>query len=128
MAQQRASAQITLSESLATLGNKHPKVIEAKMRMASADKLIKEQLSKTPEDILKTAGENITFAQASAVPSSPKPLLVIGIALLVGLLMGIAIAIWRERNCLIKSGLTGDPSSLKHSIAFVSTAAHERSV
>ena len=98
LSQQRASAQAILSESLATLGDKHPKVIQAKMRLASADSLIKEQLSKTPEDILKTADENITFAQASTIPSSPNPPLLIGIALLVGLLAGIGIAIWLERS------------------------------
>jgi uncharacterized protein involved in exopolysaccharide biosynthesis len=98
LSQQLGSALALLSESLATLGEKHPKVIEAKMRVASADSLMKELLSKTPKEILKTAGENITLAEASAVPSSPKPLLFIGLALLVGLLAGVGIAIWRERG------------------------------
>jgi uncharacterized protein involved in exopolysaccharide biosynthesis len=59
---------------------------------------MKEQLSKTPKEILKTADENVTLADASVVPSSPKPLPFIGIALLVGLLTGIGIAIWLERG------------------------------
>ena len=40
---QRAAAQTALSESLATLGDKHPKVREARMRLASVEALIKEQ-------------------------------------------------------------------------------------
>ena len=74
---QRGAAQTALSETLATLGDKHPKVKEARMRLASAESLMKEQLTKTADDIQKSAGENITFAEASVVPSSPNPPLII---------------------------------------------------
>jgi len=95
---QRAAAQAALSENLATLGDKHPKVREARMRLASIDRLTKEELRKSPEDIQKLAGENITFAEASVVPSSPNPPLIIGFALVVGLAGGIGRALWLERN------------------------------
>ena len=94
LSEQRDSAQATLSQQLATFGDKHPKVIEARVRLATADSLFKAELGKSTEEILNGAGENIAFAQANVVPSSPKPLLVIGLAFLVGLLASIGLAIW----------------------------------
>jgi len=115
---QRAAAQAALSEDLATLGDKHPKVQEARMRLASIDRLTKEELSKSPEDIEKLAGENITFAEASVIPSSPNPPLIIGFALVVGLAGGIGRALWLERNpqqeWLQKSEPTGGRSLALH--------------
>jgi uncharacterized protein involved in exopolysaccharide biosynthesis len=93
---QRSSAEATLSRQLAIFGVKHPRVIKAKMRLAATDDLLKEQLSEAPEVILQTAGENVT--KAIAARSSPKPPLVIGLLLLVGLVVGIAVALWLERS------------------------------
>lgn len=94
LSEQRDSAQATLSQQLATFGDKHPKVIEARVRLATADSLFNAELGKSTEEILNGAGENIAFAQANVVPSSPKPLLVIGLAFLVGLLASIGLATW----------------------------------
>jgi uncharacterized protein involved in exopolysaccharide biosynthesis len=109
---QRAAAQAELLESLATLGDKHPKVREARMRLANVDALMKEELSKSSDDIEQSAGENITFAQASVIPSSPNPPLILGIALFVGLAAGVGMALWLERGPklerMAKSALTGD--------------------
>ena len=112
---QRAAAQAALTESLATLGDKHPKVREARMRLASTDSLIKEQLSKSPDDILKSAGENITFAEASLIPSSPNPPLILGIALFLGLTSAIGLALWLERKPQLERSqkLSGDVSSYR---------------
>ena len=93
---QRSSAEATLSRQLAKFGDKHPRVTEAKMRLAATDDLLKEQLSEAPEVILQAAGENVT--KAIAAPSSPKPPFVIGLLLLVGLVVGIAVALWLERS------------------------------
>jgi uncharacterized protein involved in exopolysaccharide biosynthesis len=95
---QRAAAQAALSENLATLGEKHPKVREERMRLAGAESLIKEQLTKTPNEIQKSAGENITFAKASVIPSSPNPPFIIGLTLLAGLGVGIGLALRLERT------------------------------
>ena len=59
---------------------------------------MKEQPAKTSDDIQKSAGENITFAEASVIPSSPNPSLIIGLALLGGLAAGIGLAHWLERS------------------------------
>jgi uncharacterized protein involved in exopolysaccharide biosynthesis len=95
---QRGAAQAALTEALATLGDRHPKVQEARMRLASVEALMKAQQTKTPDDIQKSAGENITFAEASVIPSSPNPPLIIGLALLAGLGAGVGLALWRERG------------------------------
>jgi uncharacterized protein involved in exopolysaccharide biosynthesis len=95
---QRAAAQAALSENLATLGDKHPKVRAERMRLAGAESLMKEQLTKTPDEIQKSAGENITFAEASVIPSSPNPPLIIGLTFLAGLGVGIGLALRLERT------------------------------
>ena len=95
---QRGAAQAALTETLATLGDKHPKVQEARMRLASTEALMKDQLTKTADDIQKSAGENITFAEASVIPSSPNPPLIIFFALLGGMGVGIGLALWLERS------------------------------
>ena len=89
---QRDWAQQALSDDLATLGAKHPKVLEARMRLEAADALLKTELSKTTTEIERISGGNVTFAQATPIPSSPKAPVFIGIALLVGLAGGITMA------------------------------------
>ena len=72
LAERRAVAQAVLSENLATLGDKHPKVREAAMQLASTEAMIMEQLGKPRQAVINGAGENVTFAQANVVPSGPK--------------------------------------------------------
>jgi uncharacterized protein involved in exopolysaccharide biosynthesis len=100
---QRAAAYGELSEQLATFGEKHPKARAASLRVAAEDALFKAQLAKTPEELQRTAGENVTFARAVAVPSSPNPPRIIGIAMLLGLLGGIGLAYWLERRGVVSA-------------------------
>ena len=67
------------------------------MRLEAVDAVLKAQLSKTSEEIKRTAGGNVSFAQATTVPSSPNPPFLIGVASLVGLVGGVAIAALRGR-------------------------------
>jgi uncharacterized protein involved in exopolysaccharide biosynthesis len=97
LSQQRSSAQASLSKQLATFGDKHPKVTEARGRLAAADNLLEEQLSKSSEEILQAAGQSVSLAQATTIPSSPNSPFVIGLSLLVGLVVGIGLALWLER-------------------------------
>ena len=94
--QQRAYTQTILSSQLAKFGEKHPKVAELRAQLATMNDSLKRQLSDTPETILQTAGENVT--QAIAAPSSPHPLRVVGLFLLVSLLIGSGVALWLERD------------------------------
>ena len=55
---------------------------------------MKEQLSKPSEEIRRAAGENVTSAQAVAVPSSPDPKVFIGISLLIGFVVAGGLALF----------------------------------
>jgi uncharacterized protein involved in exopolysaccharide biosynthesis len=94
LAEQQALARSTLSTKLATLGEKHPQVRDARMRIAAADDLLEAETKKQPEEVLLAAGDKITLAQAEAVPSSPNPPAIIGISLLAGLAAGLGLAIY----------------------------------
>jgi len=98
LAERRAVAQAVLSENRATLGDKHPKVREAAMRLASTEALITDQLGKTRQAVVNAAGENVTFAQANVVPSGPNPATFVGVSLLFGLISGIGLVLWLEQN------------------------------
>jgi uncharacterized protein involved in exopolysaccharide biosynthesis len=128
---QRGAAQAALTETLATLGDRHPKVQEARMRLASTEALMKDQLTKTADDIQRSAGENITFAEASVIPSSPNPPLIIFFALLGGFGVGIGLALWLERSPqqrhAQRSQAAGDPRPEHASSAFEAPEAPRRS-
>jgi uncharacterized protein involved in exopolysaccharide biosynthesis len=98
LSHQRDLAQQRLTEQLATLGEKHPKVIEARALLEAAEGRLKIQPTKTAEEIEQTAGANVTFAQATTIPSSPNPLAVIVLAVLVGLVGSIVLARFRGRS------------------------------
>ena len=95
--QQRDAAERTLLQRRATFGEKHPKVIEAQLRLQAADARLNAQMGKTTEEIERRAGGNVTFAQADMVPSSPNPRILIGLALLIGLGGGTAMATFRGK-------------------------------
>ena len=112
---QREAAERTLLEKRATFGEKHPKVTEAQMRLRAADALLNAQMGKTTEEIERTGDGNVTFAQADMVPSSPNPPILIGLALLIGLGGGIAMAAYR--GAVPKGGSRGQSPSTRISKA-----------
>ena len=97
LSQERDLAERALSEALATLGEKHPKVMEAKARVEAADALLREQSEKKTTEATHRAAEdgNVSLAQAVTVPSSPNPVVFIGVALFVGVVGGILMAAFR---------------------------------
>jgi uncharacterized protein involved in exopolysaccharide biosynthesis len=94
LAQQRYNAQAQLSTELAKFGEKHPKVVELRKRVAAADDSLKEQRRESTEAILQAAGENVTAATPAA--PSPKRTFVMSLALLLGLIIGMGVALWLE--------------------------------
>lgn len=96
LSQQRTFAQATLSNQLAKFGDKHPKVAALRMQLEATDASLQQQLNESPDVILQGAGENVTKAIAS--PSGPTAPFVIGLALIVGLMIGVGVALWLERR------------------------------
>jgi uncharacterized protein involved in exopolysaccharide biosynthesis len=99
--QQRASVESALSQLLVRYGDKHPNVTRAKSRLLAMDGLLEKQHRKDPKALLKDAGDNVT--QAIGAYPSPNPGLVIGLLLLLGLVVGIAAALWLERNMWVEA-------------------------
>lgn len=99
LSQQRDLARLSL-EQLTTLGQKHPKVIDAKTRLQAADVLLTAEENKTNEEIKRSAGGNVTFAQASAVPSGPNRKAIVGFAVVLGLIGGITLVSFNKQRSL----------------------------
>ena len=98
LSQQRSGAESALTRELDKYGDKHPRVLQAKARLANADALLRKQLNEAPEVLLQDAGENVTTATINNLTSSPNRPLVMGLLLLLGLVVGIAVALVLERS------------------------------
>lgn len=96
LSQQRAYAEAILAQQLAKFGDKHPRVIDARMKLAATDSRLKEQLSKTPDAILDAAGDNVI--RATAGPSGRKSVFILGVALMLGIVLALGRCLWLERN------------------------------
>ena len=68
------------------------------MQLTATDDLLKKQLSEAPEVLLQAAGESVTKATAATTARRPNPLFVIGLLLVVGLMVSIAVALTLERR------------------------------
>jgi uncharacterized protein involved in exopolysaccharide biosynthesis len=95
LSQQRSSTQASLSERLVKFGDKHPRVIEKRLGLQAIDSLSEKWQHATHDEILRAAGENVT--QAMALPSSPIRF-VISLHVLVGVLVGVGVALWLEQG------------------------------
>jgi uncharacterized protein involved in exopolysaccharide biosynthesis len=98
LTQQRSEAEAAITRELVKFGDKHPRVMRAKAQLATLDELIKKQLSEAPAVLLQAAGEKVTKATAETLTLSPKPPFVIGLLLALGLMVGIAVALYLERK------------------------------
>ena len=78
LSEQRSLAEAALSRALAMFGDKHPRVIHAKMRLAATDNLMKEQLSERSRGAPASCRRN----KAITASASPNPRFVISLLLL----------------------------------------------
>src|SRR5262249_4197192 len=90
--EQRALVHSALLDQLATLGEKHPSVPQARRKLATLDALVDATERDTSGDALGSANEQVTAAQIVAVPSGPdlRQILIGGLA--GGLGVGMIIA------------------------------------
>lgn len=91
-----ATAYNSLQEQLATHGKRYPAVIAAQSRVSAAQTRFREQQQKTLAEVERSNAENIVYANAIAIPSSPNIPLVIATFLIVGLAAGVVLAIRLE--------------------------------
>jgi uncharacterized protein involved in exopolysaccharide biosynthesis len=91
-----ATAYSSLQQELATHGKKYPAVVAAQSRVSAAQMRVKEQQQKTPAEIERSSAENIVYANAIAIPSSPNVPLVIAMFFILGLVAGAVLAIRLE--------------------------------
>lgn len=96
LSQQRHYAQATLSNQLGKFGSKHPKIAELTTQLSATNDALEKQMNESREAILQAAGENVTKAVAG--PSGPRPIFVVGLILIFGLLIGVATSLWLERS------------------------------
>ncbi len=109
LSQQRSATQAALSETLAQFGEKFPRVIEARLHLAAIDGLLEKWQMASHEEILRSAGENVTLA--TAIPSTRRRL-VLALHLLLGGVIGIGVALWLERSRWWKAPSQRDPGTL----------------
>jgi uncharacterized protein involved in exopolysaccharide biosynthesis len=96
--EQRTTAQAAVAELVAALGERHPSVARARGKLASVEALLEAEKFNTKREIETFTNDGVLAAQPVAVPSSPNPQLIIGIAMLLGLVAGIGIAILLDRR------------------------------
>ncbi len=110
LSQQRSATQAALSDRLAQFGEKFPRVIEARLHLAAIDGLLEKWQIASHEEILRSAGENVTLA--TAIPSTRRRL-VVALHLLVGGVIGIGVALWLERSRWWRAPSQRDPRTME---------------
>jgi capsular polysaccharide biosynthesis protein len=98
-----------LARQLAIYGKKHPKVLQAADEWADARAALNAAMS--PEDDGQDAivtGQSVKLAIPNRTPTSPKGFVILGLSMMLGLLVGIGLAVWCDRRGLEpRQSLTG---------------------
>jgi uncharacterized protein involved in exopolysaccharide biosynthesis len=89
-----ASAEAELMRQLATNGERHPKVLLAAGELSAARTAV-AAATNAQTDI--ATDESVTLAMPNHTPTSPKGSAILVLALVVGLMAGLALAIRRDR-------------------------------
>jgi uncharacterized protein involved in exopolysaccharide biosynthesis len=78
-------------------GEKHPRILQLKTELETARSRLQAAVNE-PEGTASKAppGSAIMLAEANPTPSSPKGLMILGLAFLSALIAGIALALWLE--------------------------------
>jgi uncharacterized protein involved in exopolysaccharide biosynthesis len=103
--EQRALAEAALWGQIATLGERHPDVARARARLAAAESFLRAEKHDQTRAVESTTSESVIAAEAVAVPSSPNPPLIIGVAALLGFVAGLGIAILVDRGSISMKSL-----------------------
>jgi len=93
-----AGAEGELTRQLSVYGEKHPKVLQAHDRLEAARSWLRTTMAADdsgPNEA--SADEAVRLAVPNRTPTSPKGFVILGVSLVVGLLTGIGLALWRNR-------------------------------
>jgi Mrp family chromosome partitioning ATPase len=96
-----AGARSALADALATYGEKHPTVIQARDNLAAAEARIQEQdrsNAQRPSELIPPPGLLLIDAEPIWIPAAPNPVAVIAMGLLGSLAAGIALVLLFERR------------------------------
>jgi capsular polysaccharide biosynthesis protein len=93
------AAESELTRQRAVNGEKHPKVLQAVEALNAAQNGLTAVMAPDEggRDTVR-ADEGIRLALPNRTPTSPKGTVILGLALMLGLLAGIGLAIWRDRR------------------------------
>jgi hypothetical protein len=93
------AAESELTRQRAIYGEKHPKVLQAVEALDASQNDLKSVMGpdERGRDTLRT-DESIRLALPNRTPTSPKGTMILGLALILGLVAGIGLAIWRDRR------------------------------
>jgi uncharacterized protein involved in exopolysaccharide biosynthesis len=116
------AAEIELARQLAVNGDKHPKVLQAADELGVARAAVKAIMA--PGDGGQgavTTDESVKLAIPNRTPTSPKGSVTLGLALILGFLSGVGMAVWRDRleprQFLFRPALAARRTGLHRSLA-----------
>lgn len=94
-----AVAEAELQRQLAINGEKHPKVLQSADTLEAARAELQAIMATEggPQNALAADEGGVKLAIPNRTPTSPKGIVVLGMAFLVSLLAGIGLAVWRDR-------------------------------
>ena len=100
------AAEGELARQLMIYGEKHPKVLQAAEGLDAARAALKAGMG--PEDGGRdaiadgrdaiVADGSVKLALPNRTPTSPKGFMILGLSIMLGLLAGIGLAVWRDRR------------------------------
>lgn len=92
------AAEAELFRQLGVYGDRHPKVLQAQDTVDAARSAMKFAMTIEDGDLnAASADQAVKLAVPNRTPTSPKGTLILGMAMLVGLLLGAGLAVWGDR-------------------------------
>jgi uncharacterized protein involved in exopolysaccharide biosynthesis len=93
------SAEAELGQQLAVYGEKHPRALRAETELDAARAAFEAAVNRQDGDQDEvTTDQSVKLAVPNQMPTSPKGFVILGQSLLLALLAGIGLAIWRDRR------------------------------
>jgi uncharacterized protein involved in exopolysaccharide biosynthesis len=93
------SAETELRQQQALYGEKHPKTLQAVAELDAERASLEAAMNSQDVDQYEVANDqSVKLAVPNYTPTSPKGFVIFGLSLLSALLIGISLAIWRDRR------------------------------